>query len=103
MLESELLAECLVPPDLRALFWRGDTDGTPIALRITVAGVRAIGLEADVPADIAPGAQSAAPSSLAHRSAGAPIGPHPGTEPWPSTLAKHFRLSRNARVGTAPC
>lgn len=50
LLGRELLAEIAAPPEHPAMAWRRDEDGTALALRITAAGCRAIGLEPeDVP------------------------------------------------------
>jgi len=45
MLKHGLLAECTAPREYIGLGWRQDDEGTWIALRITDAGLRAIGIE----------------------------------------------------------
>ena len=47
MLKNGLLEECAAPREYAGLAWREDADGTRIALRITDAGLRAIGIEPD--------------------------------------------------------
>src|SRR5215210_2935592 len=47
MLKNGLLAECAAPREYADLAWREDADGARIALRITEAGLRAIGVEPD--------------------------------------------------------
>ena len=47
MLKNGLLAECAAPREYAGLAWREDADGARIALRITEAGLRAIGVEPD--------------------------------------------------------
>ena len=47
MLKNGLLAECAAPREYAGLAWREDADGARIALRITDAGLRAIGVEPD--------------------------------------------------------
>ena len=45
MLKNGLLAECAAPRECLGLAWREDADGARIALRITDAGLRAIGVQ----------------------------------------------------------
>ena len=45
MLKNGLLAECAAPRGCLGLAWRGDADGARVALRITGAGLRAIGID----------------------------------------------------------
>jgi hypothetical protein len=45
MLKNGLLAECAAPRECLGLAWREDADGARIALRITDAGLRAIGVD----------------------------------------------------------
>jgi hypothetical protein len=45
MLKNGLLAECAAPRECLGLAWREDADGARIALRITDAGLRAIGID----------------------------------------------------------
>jgi hypothetical protein len=45
MLKSGLLEEVTAPPEHRVLAWRQDESGSSIALRITEAGLWAIGVE----------------------------------------------------------
>src|SRR5918998_1459582 len=47
MLKNGLLAECAAPREYTGLAWREDADGAQIALRITDAGLRAIGVHPD--------------------------------------------------------
>ena len=47
MLKNGLLAECAAPREYAGFAWREDADGARIALRITEAGLRAIGVEPD--------------------------------------------------------
>jgi hypothetical protein len=47
MLKNDLLEECVAPREFAGFAWRGDADGARIALRITDAGLRAIGIEPD--------------------------------------------------------
>ena len=47
MLKNGLLAECAAPREYAGLAWREDADGARVALRITDAGLRAIGVEPD--------------------------------------------------------
>src|SRR5918997_6705552 len=47
MLKNGLLEECAAPREYVGLAWREDADGARIALRITEAGLRAIGVEPD--------------------------------------------------------
>lgn len=47
MLKSGLLEECAAPREYAGLAWREHADGARIALRITDAGLRAIGVEPD--------------------------------------------------------
>ncbi|HYI82820.1 MAG TPA: hypothetical protein VEX11_06365 [Acetobacteraceae bacterium] len=47
MLKKGLLEECAVPREYADLAWREDVDGSRTAVRITVAGLRAIGVEPD--------------------------------------------------------
>ena len=44
MLKNGLLAECAAPRECLGLAWREDADGARVALRITDAGLRAIGV-----------------------------------------------------------
>ena len=50
MLKNGLLVECAAPREYAGLAWREDAGGARIALRITDAGLRAIGGEPDVSA-----------------------------------------------------
>ncbi|WP_426954212.1 hypothetical protein [Muricoccus radiodurans] len=45
LLKAGLLEELAAPAEHRDLGWRQDEDGTPVAVRITAAGLRAIGVE----------------------------------------------------------
>ena len=45
MLKNGLLAECAAPRGCLGLAWREDADGARVALRITDAGLRAIGVD----------------------------------------------------------
>ncbi len=56
MLKNGLLAECAAPCEYAGLAWREDADGARIALRITDAGLRAIGVAPHEGADAAPAA-----------------------------------------------
>jgi Protein of unknown function (DUF3489) len=47
MLKNGLLEECAAPREYAGLAWREDADGARIALRITEAGLRAIGVAPD--------------------------------------------------------
>ena len=47
MLKNGLLEKCAAPPQYAGLAWREDADGARIALRITEAGLRAIGVAPD--------------------------------------------------------
>ena len=47
MLKNGLLAECAAPSEYAGFAWREDAEGARIALRITEAGLRAIGVEPD--------------------------------------------------------
>ena len=47
MLKNGLLAECAAPREYVGFTWREDADGARVALRITDAGLRAIGAEGD--------------------------------------------------------
>jgi hypothetical protein len=47
MLKNGLLAECAAPREYAGLAWREDADGARVALRITDAGLRAIGVVPD--------------------------------------------------------
>ena len=47
MLKNGLLAECAAQREFADLAWRQDGDGVGVALRITYAGLRAIGVEPD--------------------------------------------------------
>jgi hypothetical protein len=53
MLKNGLLAECAAPRECLGLAWREDADGAPIALRITDAGLRAIGVDPSEEGDAA--------------------------------------------------
>lgn len=65
LIKQGLLAEVPAPREYAGLAWRQDSDGAPIAARITEAGLRAIGVEpeeAPTVADTAPaGAAADAP------------------------------------------
>ena len=74
MLKNGLLAECAAPREYAGFAWREDADGARIALRITEAGLRAIGVEPDEgaapdTATVADTAPTAAPDAqpLPHR------------------------------------
>jgi hypothetical protein len=54
MLKNGLLAQCAAPREHAGLAWREDADGTGVALRVTHAGLRAIGVEPDGGAGAAP-------------------------------------------------
>jgi hypothetical protein len=58
MLRNGLLAECAAPRGHAGLAWRRDADGTGVALRVTDAGLRAIGVD---PAGGAAAVHTAAP------------------------------------------
>lgn len=67
LLKKALLAECAAPHEHAGLAWRQDADGTGVALRITDAGLRAIG------GDSAEGAAAVdAASAAAHHRGPAP-------------------------------
>ena len=57
MLKNGLLAECAAPREHLGLAWREDTDGARVALRITDAGLRAIGVDPSVGGEAAAGSR----------------------------------------------
>jgi hypothetical protein len=78
MLKNGLLEECAAPREYIGLAWREDADGARIALRITDAGLRAIGVEPDNgaapdPTTVAHTAPTAVPEAAAHAEEPAPI------------------------------
>jgi uncharacterized protein DUF3489 len=54
MLKNGLLAECAAPREHAGLAWRRDAEGTGAALRITDAGLRAIGVDPHEETEAAP-------------------------------------------------
>jgi hypothetical protein len=90
MLKNGLLAECAAPRECLGLAWRGDADGARVALRITDAGLRAIGADPGGEGEAAAGprpdestdaleaeAPEAGQPSDAGRAASPPAGPAP--------------------------
>lgn len=72
LLKNGLLAECTAPREHIGRGWRQDDDGTWTALRITEAGLRAIGVD---PEEVAPAADTAptgAPDAAPHDLPAAP-------------------------------
>ena len=64
MLKHGLLAECAAAREHAGLEWRQDADGTRIALRITEAGLRAIGADPGEETGAAPRAEPVAAESV---------------------------------------
>ena len=69
MLKNGLLAECAAPRECLGLAWREDADGARVALRITDAGLRAIGVEPSVGGEAAAGSRPDAPTDAAEAEA----------------------------------
>ena len=69
MLKNGLLAECAAPREYAGLAWREDVDGTRLALRVTDAGLRAIGVDPGVGGEAAAGSRPDARTDAAEAEA----------------------------------
>jgi hypothetical protein len=95
MLKNGLLAECAAPCEHAGLAWREDADGTGVALRVTDAGLRAIGVEPDGGAGAAPDEDPAPDTATVADTA-------PAAAPDAASRAEDLALVGRALATTAP-